>query len=273
MTSSGPICHSGKQKASAFCFPGARSASLEVGRPTPSLESPRHVRLSPIRSALPSHLAGHGIGGSTVASSSSTVASKRAVCRPSGPSQSRTSRASESLEPPSAASRQEVPPRPQDPLTSRVGLIQRLIRTAGFSMKIACVAAADLKRSTSAIYQSKWTRFLGWCDRRGIDPCKTTSPVITELFLYLHQELELSVTAVKGYRAALNHVFSLTGMDLAASSMVSRMFLHFERSCPPREIRPPDWNLSLVLRCLSRPSFEHLKLAFLLFFFFFFFFF
>ena len=85
--------------------------------------------------------------------------------------------------------------------------------------------------------------------------------MIAEFFLYLRQELGLSVTAVKGYRAALNHIFSLREMEIAASSAVSRMFRHFERSCPPREIKPPDWNLSLVLRCLSRPPFEPLKLA------------
>ena len=32
-------------------------------------------------------------------------------------------------------------------------------------------------------------------------------------------------------------------------------------SCPPREIQPPDWNLSFVLRCLSGPPFEPHKLA------------
>ena len=39
------------------------------------------------------------------------------------------------------------------------------------------------------------------------------------------------------------------------------MFQSFERSCLPQEIRPPDWNLSLVLQCLCRPTFEPLKLA------------
>ena len=67
--------------------------------------------------------------------------------------------------------------------------------------------------------------------------------------------------AVKGYQAVLNNVFSVTGMDLAASSVVSHMFQSFERLCPPRETQPPDWNLSLFLRCLSRPPFEPLKLA------------
>ena len=43
--------------------------------------------------------------------------------------------------------------------------------------------------------------------------------------------------------------------------MLSRMFRSFERSCLPQEIQPPDWNLSLVLRCLSRPPLEPLKLA------------
>ena len=139
--------------------------------------------------------------------------------------------------------------------------IQPIIRKAGFSLRVACVATADLRHSTAALYQSKWTRFLDWCDRRGVNPCKAAIPEIAEFCLFLHQEPRLSVPVVKEYRVVLNHIFSLTGLDLAARSVVSRMFRHFERSCPSREIRPPDWNLSLVLRCLSWPSFESLKLA------------
>ena len=58
---------------------------------------------------------------------------------------------------------------------------------------------------------------------------------------------------------ALNHVFSLTGMDLVSNTMVSRMFRSFEKSCPPWEVRPLDWNLSFIL--LSWPPFEPLKLV------------
>ena len=130
-------------------------------------------------------------------------------------------------------------------------LIQRLIRKAAFSKKY------DLRLSTTAIYQSKQTLFLGWCDRRGIYPCKTTIPLIAEFFLHLYKELGLSVTADKGYSPALSHIYSLTGMDLATNPMVSRMFHCFERSCPPHEIRPPDWKLSLVLS-LKLASDKHL---------------
>ena len=75
-----------------------------------------------------------------------------------------------------------------------------------------------LRRSTAVLYQSEWSWFLGWCGRRGVEPCKASISQVAEFFLYLHQELGLSVPVVEGYRAALNHVFSLARMDLAASS-------------------------------------------------------
>ena len=103
-------------------------------------------------------------------------------------------------------------------------------------------------------------RFLRWCDWLDVDPCKASISQVAKFFLYLRQELGFSVPAVRGCWAALNHEFSLTGMDLAASFFVSWMFHSFKRSCPLLEIWPSDWNLSIVLLCLSRPPFETLEL-------------
>ena len=69
------------------------------------------------------------------------------------------------------------------------------------------------------------------------------------------------MSAVKSYRATLNHVFSLTGIGFAASLVALWMFHSFERSRPLWKIRPLNWNLSLVLWCLSWPPFKPLKLA------------
>ena len=71
-----------------------------------------------------------------------------------------------------AAPHVEVPSRPRDPPTLRVEVVQCLVRKAGFSKAVARVAAADLRHSNTALYQSKWSRFQGWCNRRGIDPGK-----------------------------------------------------------------------------------------------------
>ena len=62
----------------------------------------------------------------------------------------------------------KFPSRPRGPPPMRVEVIQCFIRKTGFSRADARVAAVDLRRSTAALYQS---RFLGWCNRRHVSPC------------------------------------------------------------------------------------------------------
>ena len=71
-----------------------------------------------------------------------------------------------------------------------------------------------------------------------------------EFFLYLCRKLKLYIPAVKGYRATVNHVLSMAGTDLATS-----------KTCLPREVNPPKWNLSMVRGSLPRPPYELLKLS------------
>ena len=82
-----------------------------------------------------------------------------------------------------------------------------------------------------------------------------------EFLPFLCKELKLSVLAVKGYMAAIDHVFSLAGLDLAANHVISKMFRCFEVSCPPREVWPQDWNLSLDLQSLTPLSYGPFKLS------------
>ena len=58
----------------------------------------------------------------------------------------------------------------------------------------------------------------------------------------------------------LNHVLSLGGKDMAASSIISGMFNSF-KTCPPREVKLPEWNLSLLPRSLTCSLHEPLKLS------------
>ena len=172
----------------------------------------------------------------------------------------RTAWASAGVEFIGAAPYAEVPLRPKNPQASHVEVVQHLVWKAGFSKEVALVAAANLGRSTAALCQSKCSRFLDWCDWWSIDPCKASAPWMAEFFPFLHRVLGF-VPAVKGHQPALTYVFSLMEMGLAASTVISWMFHSFERLCPSWEIRPLDWNLSLVVGCLSRPPFEPLKLA------------
>ena len=63
----------------------------------------------------------------------------------------------------------------------------------------------------------------------------------------------LSVSAIKGYRLALGQVFVMRGMDLPLAREMAMLFRSFEKSCPPREVKPPQWNVALVLDSLRGP--------------------
>ena len=68
--------------------------------------------------------------------------------------------------------------------------------------------------------------------------------------------MKLSLPEIKCCRAALNHVFALAGIDLAANRVINRMFRSFEKNLLSREIKLPEWNLSLVVRSLTHSPCE-----------------
>ena len=69
----------------------------------------------------------------------------------------------------------------------------------------------------------------------------------------------MSVSAVKGYCSALNSVLVLKGQDLAPSREITMLLSSFARSVDPVELRPPAWDVSLVLRSLTGALYEPLR--------------
>ena len=94
-----------------------------------------------------------------------------------------------------------------DPPPSHLEVIPRLIRKAGFLRAVMIVIASDLRGSTAALYQGKWSRFLHWCRGWNLTPCKASVQHVAEFLTFLHHQV------------AVNQVFSLTGVDLAANTV------------------------------------------------------
>ena len=61
------------------------------------------------------------------------------------------------------------------------------------------------------------------------------------------------MSAIYVYRAVLDHLFALASKY--------RMFSSFERNCFLKEIKPPEWNLAMVLRSLTHLPYEPSKLS------------
>ena len=80
-----------------------------------------------------------------------------------------------------------------------------------------------------------------------------------DFLIHLRQDKGLSVSAVKGYCSALNSVLALKGRDLAASREITTLLRSFARSVNPVELRPPAWDVSLILQNLTGALYEPLR--------------
>ena len=94
-----------------------------------------------------------------------------------------------------------------------------------------------------------------------LPPVSASVPLIVDFFRHLVRGKGLSVPAVRGYRASLNSVFALKGRYLAASREVSMLFRSFSKTARPERLRPPNWDVSLVLQSLTRAPYEPLRSA------------
>ena len=159
----------------------------------------------------------------------------------------------------SATPLQSVPSRRPRAEASRVETLKRHYRKSGFSGRAARVLSGVLRESSSRLYQSRWKIFCGWCRGRGVAPVNATVPVVVDFLIHLRQDKGLSVSAVKGYCSALNSVLALKGRDLAASREITTLLRSFARSVNPVELRPPAWDVSLVLQSLTGAPYEPLR--------------
>ena len=158
-----------------------------------------------------------------------------------------------------AAPLQSLPPRRPRVESSSVATLKGHFRKSGFSGRAAGFLSGCLRESSSRLYQSRWQIFCGWCRGRGVAPVNATVPAVVDFLIYLRQDKGLSVSAVKGYSSVLNSVLALKGRDLSASREITMLLRSFARSVNPVELRPPAWDVSLVLQSLTGAPFELLR--------------
>ena len=137
--------------------------------------------------------------------------------------------------------------------------LKRHFRKSGFSGRAARVLSGCLRESSSRLYQSRWQIFCGWCRGKGVASVNATVPVVVDFLIHLRLDKGLSVSAVKGYSSTLNSVLALKSRDLASSREIAMLLRNFSRSVDPVELRPPAWDVFLVLQSLTGAPYEPLR--------------
>ncbi|XP_076049118.1 uncharacterized protein LOC143029868 [Oratosquilla oratoria] len=259
LPSGGPFRHQMEPPAPGVFQPSPGSAGSGRGCSSAKLGQPRHLRFPTVS------LAPKGAPESTNRIQPSDDFDRSLVA--GSPMVSRRPRASSGgapgpsgkTRPSTSTSQRGLAQEPVSPGTSRVQTMVRILLEKGFPKEVAEDMSSPIRSSSAALYQGKWNAFAEWCHSRAIAPEQATIPLIASFFHFLRKSKKISLSAVQGYRAALNQVFSLKGMDLALSPEISMLFRHFRKSCPPREITSPPWDVALVLNALRGPPYEPLR--------------
>ena len=77
------------------------------------------------------------------------------------------------------------------------------IHKQGFSDEVAGRIEAPQILSTRAVYKSKWTVFVKWCESHEVDFRSPSVNQIAEFLLYLFKDRNLQPSTIEGYRTAI----------------------------------------------------------------------
>ena len=254
-----PVCDLPQREAAPVLLACPGSTGRLRGCVSPSLGRPGPLRVPSLCSgrsgdrSRPAVIASRDDTGRTSLAREGVVRRLAASADPTTPGSALLGQAA------SAAPLQPVPSRRPRAEPSPVATLKRHYRKSAFSGRAARVLSGVLRESSSRLYQSRWKIFCGWCRGRSVAPVNTSVPVVVDFLIHLRQDKGLSVSAVKGYCSALTSVLALKGWDLAASREITTVLRSFARSVNPVELRPPAWDVSLVLQSLTGAPYEPLR--------------
>ena len=137
------------------------------------------------------------------------------------------------------------------------------IKEQGFSEAVATRIQAPQRRSTRSVGEVKWTIFTKWCLTNQANFRAPPVKSVADFLLYLFQARKLQASTIDGYRSAIADKLGNTPVNVSKDENLARLLDSFHRDRPKGQRGFPSWNLSLLLRQLTKAPFEPLKEAIL----------
>ena len=189
---------------------------------------------------------------------SSILASEAVVSGSSGSGGQRPGRSSTVQRPSASAPLPPVSSGSVQAVSSCLETIKRFTRAGGFSSRVAQQVSLARRPSSRVGYQSKWLVFRQWCRSEGHSISRPSLPKIADFLFWLRRSRRLSVSSVMGYRSMLSAVFKSVLPEISTSPVLHDLLRSFQAEALIREVRPPSWDLNIVLSFLRSSSFEPL---------------
>lgn len=133
------------------------------------------------------------------------------------------------------------------------------IRQKGYSRRFAKFPVSFQRYSTLVNYQYKWICYRMWCHWEGHTTSEPFIEKFVDFLVHLHQDCHLSISAIKGYKAMIDSVFRLEGVDLSSDPVLQEVIRACSRGPRRPRLTVPPWNVDVVLRHLVNTPFKPLE--------------
>ena len=201
------------------------------------------------------------VSGDSAHPDSSLLASATVVSRPPSPVAGPSGCSASSSRPPVPASVSLPLPGSPQASTSCLETLRRFTRAAGFSSSVASQASLSRRPSSRKAYQLKWQVYRAWCHSHRHSVSRLTLAKVADFLCWLRSLKHLGVSSIKGYRSMLSAVFRFQLPSLSTHPVLRDLLRSFCLESAVRQLRPPAWDLTLVLRYLNTSTFEPLSVA------------
>ena len=191
---------------------------------------------------------------------SSLLASANLVCRSPSPVAGPSGGSASTSRPPAPASVSRALPGSPQASSSCLETLRRFTRAAGFSCTVASQASLSRRPSSRKAYQLKWQVYRAWCHSHGHSVSRPTLSKVADFLCWLRSAKNLGISSIRGYRS-MSAVFRFQLPSLSSHPVLQHLLRSFCLESAERQLRPPAWDLSLVLRFLDTSPFEPLSAA------------
>ena len=237
------------------------SSSSRNGRIPPVLGGSSSIRVSTVVHHSQGSGKAQGISGCGAHLGGSVLAPVALVCRSPPPVAGFSSCSASETGPPALASLSQPLPGSPQASPSCLETLRRFTRAAGFSSTVASQASLARRPSSRQAYQLKWQVYRSWCHSHGHSVSRPSLAKATDFLCWLRSSRGLGVSSIKGYRSMLSAVFRFHLPSLSSYPVVRDLLRSFCLGSAERQLRPPAWDLLVVLRFLNTSSFEPLSSA------------
>ena len=139
----------------------------------------------------------------------------------------------------------------QNPFSCRMEGIRQGLLAKGLSGQATNIVLATQRTSTQNQYKSCWSKWVGWCDKRQINPIQ---PSIAKVVDFLSERFQagLQYTSLNSYRSAISSAIpQVEGCPVGQHPLVCKFMKGVFNSRPPQPKYSGTWDVGFVTKYLG----------------------